>query len=80
MKSTKQCYPPRAIAVAQRPVSDATDFYDTEFEMSDSEDEDEDESPRMSMDSVWSIPFSTRLRSFTDENSLVIIATRLFLR
>lgn len=51
MKNTKQCYPPRAIAVAQRPVSDATDFYDTEFEMSDSEDEDEDESPRMSMDS-----------------------------
>lgn len=63
MKSTKQCYPPRAIAVAQRPVSDATDFYDTEFEMSDSED---DESPRMSMDSVWFIPLDTRLRSLTD--------------
>lgn len=64
MKNTKQCYPPRAVAVAQRPVSDATDFYDTEFEMSDSEDDDEDESPRMSMDSVWSISPLALISSF----------------
>lgn len=47
MKNTERFYPP--VAVAQRPASATTDFFDTEFEMSDSED---DESPRMSMDSV----------------------------
>lgn len=47
MKNTERRYPPRNVIV-ERPVSEATDFFDTEFEMSDSE----DESPRMSMDSV----------------------------
>lgn len=55
MKNTKRLYPPRAVAVAQRPVSDATDFYDTDFELSDSEDE--DKSPRMSLDSVCLLIF-----------------------
>ena len=55
MKNTERRYPPRNTAV-QRPISNSTDFDDTEFEVTDSE---EGVSPRMSMDSVCLIIFST---------------------